>query len=69
MVFEDSSSTTSAGSRYLGEGFRHEPDFRDGAATYEVVTESGTATAIATSITCSMTRPTASPAVTACLST
>jgi len=48
MVFEDSSSTTSAGSRYLGEGFRHEPDFRDGAATYEVVTESGTATAIAT---------------------
>ena len=45
MVFEDSSSTTSTSSRYLGEGFRHEPDFRDGIATYEVVTESGTTTA------------------------
>src|SRR5215475_7212439 len=44
MVFEDSSSTTSTGSRYLGEGFRHEPEFRDGVATYEVVTEAGTVT-------------------------
>jgi ribose/xylose/arabinose/galactoside ABC-type transport system permease subunit len=44
MVFEDSSSTTSTGSRYLGEGFRHEPDFRDGVATYEVVGEVGTST-------------------------
>lgn len=32
MVFEDSSQT-STGSRYLGEGFRHEPDFREGTPT------------------------------------
>lgn len=42
MVFEDSPSTTGIGSRYPGEGFRNEPDFRDGVATYEVVTETGT---------------------------
>jgi ribose/xylose/arabinose/galactoside ABC-type transport system permease subunit len=46
MVFEDSSPTTTASSRYLGEGFRHEPEFRDGVATYEVVTENGTATTV-----------------------
>ena len=28
MAFEDSQTAT--GSRYLGEGFRLEPDFRDG---------------------------------------
>jgi ribose/xylose/arabinose/galactoside ABC-type transport system permease subunit len=44
MVFEDSSPATSMSSRYPGEGFRNEPDFRDGVATYEVVTEAGTAT-------------------------
>jgi ribose/xylose/arabinose/galactoside ABC-type transport system permease subunit len=42
MVFEDSAPTTSSSSRYLGEGFRNEPDFRDGSATYEVVSETGT---------------------------
>ena len=46
MVFEDSSPTTSTSSRYLGEGFRHEPDFRDGSATYEVVSEPGAATTV-----------------------
>src|SRR5215510_14346965 len=30
MAFEDSSTTSSTGSRYLGEGFRQEPDFREG---------------------------------------
>ncbi len=29
MVFEDSSQAGTSGSRYLGEGFRQEPDFRD----------------------------------------
>ena len=29
MAFEDSSQTSGPGSRYLGEGFRHEPDFRE----------------------------------------
>jgi ribose/xylose/arabinose/galactoside ABC-type transport system permease subunit len=47
MVFEDSSSSTSMSSRYLGEGFRNEPDFRDGVATYEVVTETGPTTTAA----------------------
>jgi ribose/xylose/arabinose/galactoside ABC-type transport system permease subunit len=33
MAFDDSSQTSGAGSRYLGEGFRHEPDFRETPAT------------------------------------
>jgi len=33
MAFDDSSQTGGAGSRYLGEGFRHEPDFREATAT------------------------------------
>src|SRR6185436_15916443 len=33
MAFDDSSQTSGAGSRYLGEGFRHEPDFRETTAT------------------------------------
>jgi len=33
MAFDDSAQTTGAGSRYLGEGFRQEPDFRDTTAT------------------------------------
>src|SRR5262249_44877022 len=32
MVFEDSSQATTPGSRFVGEGFRQEPDFRDPAA-------------------------------------
>jgi ribose/xylose/arabinose/galactoside ABC-type transport system permease subunit len=36
MAFEDSSTTTTgAGSRYLGEGFRQEPDFREGSTTVQ----------------------------------
>src|SRR5688572_2861474 len=36
MAFEDSSQTAT-GSRYLGEGFRLEPDFREGTTTFEAV--------------------------------
>jgi ribose/xylose/arabinose/galactoside ABC-type transport system permease subunit len=32
MVFEDSAQSDSSGSRYLGEGFRQEPDFREATA-------------------------------------
>jgi ribose/xylose/arabinose/galactoside ABC-type transport system permease subunit len=32
MAFDDSAQATGAGSRYLGEGFRQEPDFRDTTA-------------------------------------
>jgi ribose/xylose/arabinose/galactoside ABC-type transport system permease subunit len=43
MVFEDSSQPGVAGSRYLGEGFRQEPDFRDGGATpFQVSSEAAT---------------------------
>ncbi len=37
MAFEDGSPASSGGSRYLGEGFRQEPDFRDGTTTAPVV--------------------------------
>lgn len=40
MSFESSSQT--AGSRYLGEGFRHEPDFREGTMTFDAVSAPGT---------------------------
>jgi ribose/xylose/arabinose/galactoside ABC-type transport system permease subunit len=33
MAFENTPPASAAGSRYLGEGFRLEPDFRDGATT------------------------------------
>ena len=39
MVFESTPQATGTGSRYLGEGFRHEPDFRDGTASFEVISE------------------------------
>src|SRR5215475_4427264 len=39
MAFEDSPQAGTSGSRYLGEGFRQEPDFRDTTApTVPVVT-------------------------------
>jgi ribose/xylose/arabinose/galactoside ABC-type transport system permease subunit len=39
MVFETTPQTTGTGSRYLGEGFRHEPDFRDGTGTIDVIAD------------------------------
>ena len=39
MAFEDSAQTSGAGSRYLGEGFRQEPDFREGTATNPPTTD------------------------------
>src|SRR5258706_4176859 len=45
MSFEDSSPTAS--SRYLGEGFRHEPDFREGTTTLDAESSPGT-TAVTT---------------------
>ncbi|HEX6873055.1 MAG TPA: ABC transporter permease [Micromonosporaceae bacterium] len=36
MAFEDSAQTSGAGSRYLGEGFRQEPDFREATTTFHV---------------------------------
>jgi ribose/xylose/arabinose/galactoside ABC-type transport system permease subunit len=40
MVFDSTPQATGTGSRYLGEGFRHEPDFRDGTSTFEVISDS-----------------------------
>jgi ribose/xylose/arabinose/galactoside ABC-type transport system permease subunit len=45
MAFEDSTPTTTpARSRYSGEGFRQEPDFREGAATFEAAAQPATPT-------------------------
>ena len=37
MAFDDTPPAIPARSRYFGEGFRHEPDFREGTATFQAV--------------------------------